>query len=96
LIEGGLRHHCNSCFTSYSVTVGTLFHQTHIDLQDWFKAIHLFLTSAEAVSTRKLAREIGVTKNTAASMIKRIRKAVTEETELEFLKEIIAFEQSDD
>ncbi|WP_318781265.1 transposase [Amazonocrinis nigriterrae] len=23
------RYHCNECFTSYSVTVGTLFHKTY-------------------------------------------------------------------
>ena len=30
------RHHCNNCNTSYSVTVGTIFHKTKLDLQKWF------------------------------------------------------------
>ena len=30
------RHHCYDCKTSFSVTVGTIFHRTHLPLQKWF------------------------------------------------------------
>jgi len=30
------RHHCNNCKTSFSVTVDTIFHHTHLPLQKWF------------------------------------------------------------
>jgi len=73
-IEQGLRHHCNDCFTSYSVTVSTIFHQTHVDLQKWFQAIRLLQESSGSISVRKLAIEIGVSKNTAAQMLKRLRE----------------------
>lgn len=76
------RYQCNECFTSYSVTVGTLFHKTHVDLEKWFLAIHLVLNSPKGISVRQLAKEIKVQKNTAASMIYRIRKAMNEEPEL--------------
>jgi len=76
------RYHCNNCFTSYSVTVGTLFHQTHVDLQRWFHALKLVLKSSKTISVRQLAQEIGVSKNTASYMIARIRKAVEDESEL--------------
>ncbi|MBD2013462.1 transposase [Microcoleus sp. FACHB-53] len=76
------RYHCNTCFNSYSVTVGTLFHQTRVDLRKWFLAIHLFLTSSGDISVRKLAREIKVNKNTASYMLSRIRQAIVEEEEL--------------
>lgn len=72
------RHRCNSCFTSYSVTVGTLFHKTHVDLQKWYQAIHLVM-AGESISVRKLAQEISVNKNTASYMLTRIRKAMQEE-----------------
>ncbi len=81
------RYHCNDCFTSYSVTVGTFFHKTHVDLQKWFQAIELVITRSPNISTRKLATEIGVNKNTAAYMLIRIRRAVKEETPL--LKSIL-------
>lgn len=76
------RYHCNTCFTSYSATVGTLFHKTRVDLQTWFLAIHLVLNLHGGISVRQLAKEIGVNKNTACYMLKRIRKARAEEAEL--------------
>ncbi|MBW4518666.1 MAG: transposase [Scytolyngbya sp. HA4215-MV1] len=76
------RYHCNSCFTAYSVTVGTLFHKTHVDLQKWFKAIHLIFKSSSNISVRSLSKEIGVSKNTASYMISRIQKAMVEEVDL--------------
>ena len=76
------RYHCNECFTSYSVTVGTLFHKTHVELQKWFVAIHLVLNLPGGISVRQLAKEIEVNKNTACYMIERICKAMTEEQEL--------------
>jgi len=76
------RYHCNECFTSYSVTVGTLFHKTHVELQKWFVAIHLVLNSPGGISVRQLAKEIGVNKNTACYMIERIRKATHNEQQL--------------
>lgn len=76
------RYHCNSCYTSYSVTVGTLFHKTHVDFDKWFLAIRLVVNNPKEISVRKLAKEIGVNKNTACYMIKRIRKATLEEQEL--------------
>ena len=39
------RYHCNTCNTSFSVTVGTIFHKTKIDLQKWFLALSLILNA---------------------------------------------------
>ena len=74
-LEQGLRHHCNDCFTSYSVTVGTLFHNTHVPLWKWFLAISILKTSEKKVSIRKLAKQIGVSKKTATNIITQIRNA---------------------
>lgn len=68
------RYHCNHCFASYSVTVKTIFHHSHIELSKWFKAIFLIELSQDNISVRALAKEIRVTKNTASAMIKRIRQ----------------------
>ncbi|MBD1943116.1 transposase [Coleofasciculus sp. FACHB-712] len=85
------RYHCNTCFTSYSVTVGTLFHKTYVDLEKWFLAIPLVLNSPESISVRQLAKEIGVNKNTACYMIARLRKAMIEEPKL--LQALVEVEQ---
>ncbi|WP_363320985.1 IS1595 family transposase [Desulfobacula sp.] len=50
------RHHCNNCNTSFSVTVGTIFHHTRLPLQKWFLAIAIILDVRKGLSARQLAR----------------------------------------
>jgi len=76
--KGEQRYHCNSCNTTFSVTVQTIFHKTKIDLQRWFVAISLVLNAKKGISARQLARDIDVNKNTAWYMLMRIRRAMIE------------------
>lgn len=76
------RHHCNACNTSFSVTVNTIFHHTHLDLQVWFLAISLVLNAKKGMAARQLARDLKVNKNTAWYMGMRIRNAMFEQGEL--------------
>ena len=72
------RYHCNSCNTSYSVMIGTVFHSTKLDFQKWFLAISLVLNAKKGLSARQLARDIGVTKDTAWYILMRLRRAMVE------------------
>ena len=81
-LKAGFRYHCNSCNTSYSVTVGTIFHNTKLDFQKWFLAISLIINAKKGVSARQLGRDIQVTKDTAWYMGMRIRKAMHHDSEL--------------
>lgn len=76
------RYRCNSCFTSYSVTVGTIFHQTHVDLRKWFRAILLLCKLNRDISVRKLAQEIQVNRATASLMVSRVRSISPEQAEI--------------
>jgi transposase-like protein len=76
------RYRCNNCFTSYSVTVGTLFHKTHVDLIKWFRAIQIILLSSEKVSIRNLSKELQVSKKTACRMRDCIDNAIQEDIAL--------------
>lgn len=76
------RYHCNNCFNSYSVTVNTLFHKTHVDLSKWFTAINLVLRIQKNITVLELAAKIKVNKNTASYMINRIYQAMSSEPEL--------------
>lgn len=81
------RYRCNTCNTSYSVTVGTLFHRTRLALQKWFYAIYLVLNSDEDYGIRQLGRELEITKDTASLILKKIKQAFINNPEL--LKKII-------
>ena len=86
------RHHCNSCNTTFSVTVDTIFHHTHLPLQVWFLAISLVLNAKKGISARQLARDLKVNRNTAWYMGMRIRNAMFEQGEL--LKGIIEMDET--
>jgi transposase-like protein len=76
------RYRCQSCFTSYSVTVGTVFHQTHVDLGKWFLAIAMLHRLGDRISVRKLAQELQVTRSTATLMVQRIREVPADQVEI--------------
>lgn len=73
-----LRHFCHTCKTSYRITIGTIFHDTRLPLQKWFLAITLILNAKKGISSRQLARDIEVHRNTAWSMQMRIRRAMVD------------------
>ena len=73
------RHHCNSCRKSFSVTIGTIFHDTRLPLQKWFLAIALILNAKKGISSRQLARDLELPVKTAWSLSHRIRKAMKED-----------------
>src|SRR5205085_523772 len=62
------RHHCNACDTTFSVTVGTVFHRTHLGLRKWFLAVLLVRNPKNRLSARQLARELQVNRNTGWRM----------------------------
>lgn len=76
------RHHCNICNAAFSVTVGTLFHRTRVPLQKWFLSISLLMSEGKDPSVRTLAAIIGVDKNTANLVARRIREARAKEFNL--------------
>ena len=72
------RHRCYACKTSFSVTVGTVFHHTHLPLQKWFLAVMLMLNAKKSRSALQLSRDLHVNKNTAWRIAMQIRKAMTQ------------------
>lgn len=64
----------NKCYKKFSVTVGTIFHNSKIPLRLWFAAIYLCTAHKKGVSARQLARDLGVNKDTAWFMLHRVRE----------------------
>jgi transposase-like protein len=72
---------CNACKKPFSVTVGTIYERSHIPLNKWLYANHLLCGSKSAISTRRLARILGVSYKTAWYMTQRIRAAMSSSAE---------------
>jgi transposase-like protein len=88
------RHHCNSCNTTFSVTVGTIFHRTHLPLQKWFLALTLTLNARKGLSARQLARDLRVTKDTAWRIAMKIRDAMSEAEQRTLLTGVVEMDET--
>lgn len=75
------RWQCQHCHRAFAVTVGTIFHGTHIPLKNWFLVLGLMLNAKKSASAYQIARDIGVRRPTVWSMMHRIRVAMAEDPE---------------
>ena len=67
---------CNECRYQFSVTAGTIFHKSHIDLPRWMVAIWQIVNSPKGISSKQIQRELGLTYKSAWYLTKRIRWAI--------------------
>jgi transposase-like protein len=88
------RHHCNNCNTTFSVTVGTIFHHTHLPLQKWLLAVSIVLNAKKGLSARQLARDLDVNRNTGWRMGMQIRKAMAEREQRELLTGVVEMDET--
>lgn len=67
---------CRDCRKKFTVTIGTVFAETHIPLNKWVYAMHLMCSAKKGVSAHQLSRTLEVTYKTAWFLCHRIRKAM--------------------
>src|SRR5438094_3537112 len=67
---------CDSCGYQFSVTAGTIFHDSHLPLSKWFAAIYLICESKKGISSNQLKRTLQVSYKTAWYLTHRIRAAM--------------------
>jgi transposase-like protein len=70
------RWQCRECDRAFAVTVGTMFHGTHVPLRDWFLVLALMLNAKKSASAYQIARDLGKRRATVWSMMQRIRTAM--------------------
>lgn len=70
---------CDKCRYQFSVTAGTIFHDSHLPLTKWFLAIFLLTESKKGMSALQLKRLLKVSYKTAWYLSHRIRAAMTEQ-----------------
>jgi transposase-like protein len=80
-IEARNQYDCNSCRYQFSVTAGTLFHDSHLPLRKWFLAIYLVCESKKGISAKQLQRMLKVSYKTAWYLAHRIRDAMGEDNQ---------------
>jgi transposase-like protein len=83
---------CDSCRYQFSVTAGTIMHDTKLPLWKWFLAVYMIVESKKGVSANQLKRTIEVSYRTAWYLCHRIRKAL--ETEDSYLRGVVEIDES--
>lgn len=69
---------CFSCRKQFTVTVGTIFEDSHVPLNKWLLAFYLLCSSKKGMSALQLQRMLKVSYKTAWFMCHRIRWAMAE------------------
>lgn len=77
--RAGQRWQCRKCTRAFAVTVGTIFHGTHVPLRNWFLVIALMLNAKKSASAYQIARDLGMRRPTVWSMMHRVRVAMAED-----------------
>ena len=69
---------CAKCRKQFSVTVGTIFEDSHIPLTTWLHAMQIMCSSKKGFSAHQLHRMLGLTYKSAWFMAHRIRHAMAQ------------------
>jgi transposase-like protein len=79
-LESRDKWHCYSCRYQFSVTAGTVFHQSHLALWKWFVAVQLLVNAEHHhVTALELWRRLGGSYKSFWFMAHRIRVALAGE-----------------
>src|ERR687886_316072 len=92
-MEDRHQYQCRSCRYQFSVTAGTIFHDTHLPLWKWFLAVYLIVESKKGISANQLKRTLNVSYKTAWYLCHRIREAL-KEVDAQLLKGIIEADET--
>jgi len=69
---------CKACRKQFTVTVGTIFEDSHIPIHKWLLAINLLCSSKKGMSAHQLHRMLKVSYKSAWFMAHRIRYAMSQ------------------
>jgi transposase-like protein len=69
---------CNACRTQTSLTAGTIFASTKLDLTVWFRAMFHMTQTKQGISALELSRRLDVNYNTAWKMHHKLRQVMLE------------------
>src|SRR4029077_15242140 len=87
------QYDCNKCRYQFSVTSGTIFHDSHLPIWKWFLAIYLMIESKKGISANQIGRTIKVSYKTAWYLCHRIRAAMRE-VSADLLKGIVEVDET--
>jgi transposase-like protein len=73
---------CGACRKPFTVTVGTIFEDSHLPISKWLMAFFIICSSKKSISANQLSRMLKITYKAAWFMAHRLRFAVSPELPL--------------
>ena len=68
-------HQCKDCRKKFTFRTGTIFQRTHIPMRKWLYAMYLLVTARKGISSRQLAKQLGISQKAAWYLLHRLREA---------------------
>src|SRR6266853_3055540 len=87
------KYECNECSYQFTVTSGTIFHDTHLSLSKWFLTIYLMTESKKGMSALQIKRTLCIAYETAWYLCHRVRAAMRE-INAELLRGIVEVDET--
>jgi transposase-like protein len=75
-LEARKKFYCRPCRYQFSVTAGTIFHNSHLPLWKWFLTVSLMLRSESGLPANQLVGLLGGSYKTAWFVQQRVRTAI--------------------
>jgi transposase-like protein len=86
---------CGACRKQFTVTVGTIFEDSHLPISKWLMAIFILCSSKKSISALQLSRMLKITYKASWFMAHRIRYAMGQEMPLyRLLKGIVEVDET--
>ena len=84
---------CYGCREQFSVTVGTVFEDSHIPLHRWLLTAYLLCSSKKGMSSHQIHRMTGISYKTVWFMTHRLRFAMTQHGMIEKLRGVVEIDE---
>ena len=88
------RYECAACEYQFTVTSGTIFHDSHLPLTKWFLSVLLLVEAKKGMSASQLKRTLGCAYKTAWYLFHRIRAAMKEAHERPMLSGTVEMDET--
>ncbi len=85
---------CYGCLEQFTVTVGTVFEDSHVPLHKWLLAAYLICASKKGMSAHQLFRMMGGSYKTAWFMFHRLRFAMTQHPFMDKLRGVVEIDET--
>jgi len=86
--------YCKACDYQFTVTAGTIFHDSHLPLTTWFTVALLLCEARKGMSANQIKRTVGVSYKTAWYLCHRIRHAMKEASERPMLDGTVEMDET--